>query len=340
MRILLVVPTYLYQNCYPVFVSPGDFPAGFAYLAAVLKQAGYEVFGVNPNNDPGFSSAREMATTKIRAAILEYSPDLIGIGGLCTDFPFLKNILEEIRKICPHTPVVMGGGIINHDAEFVFQKLRPDFCIVGEAEEPIVQLVKSIQAGDGNFAQIKNLGFWSQNQAIFTPETDQFPDLDNLPFPDYSPFDIDTSLKYSITSRYLYRYTRAFPRQMTLVAARSCPFNCSFCVHKQRSRYRARSIGNIMEEIHFLYDRYQFNVLVILDELFAANKARLEEFCQTLIEYRSKEKWDFDWLFQTHANARLDKKCLLLARDAGCYFFSYGMESASPTVLASMNKKI
>jgi len=120
----------------------------------------------------------------------------------------------------------------------------------------------------------------------------------------------------------------------------TCPFSCSFCVHKTQRKYRARSIDNIMAEIEQLYDRYRFNLLIILDELFAANKTRLREFCERMLEGRREHGWDFDWIFQTHANARLDAESLQMAKAAGCNYFSYGIESASPTVLKSMNKRI
>ena len=41
-----------------------------------------------------------------------------------------------------------------------------------------------------------------------------------------------------------------------------------------------------MEEIKHLYERYPFNILIVLDELFAVNKQKLEEFCRILIDYR------------------------------------------------------
>lgn len=44
MKILLVIPV-------------PDFPVGFAYIAAALKQAGHRVAGLNPNNDTRFNSA-------------------------------------------------------------------------------------------------------------------------------------------------------------------------------------------------------------------------------------------------------------------------------------------
>jgi len=167
-------------------------------------------------------------------------------------------------------------------------------------------------------------------------------DLDSLPFPDYEPFDIEDMLdNHSMDTRLLYRYSRPYPRPFVIVASRSCPFNCSFCVHKTREiPYRARSIGNIIAEIRVMWERYKFNILMIDDELFAVNKERLNEFSGAVLRGKEEYGWDFDWMFQTHASAKLDLETLKLAKKAGCYLFSYGLESASPTVLKSMNKKI
>ena len=95
-----------------------------------------------------------------------------------------------------------------------------------------------------------------------------------------------------------------------------------------------------MEEIKVSYEKYRFNVLLILDELFAANKQRMMDFSEAIIAGKRTYGWDFDWMFQTHANARLDLEALKKAKEAGCFLFSYGLESASPRVLQSMNKKL
>ncbi|KKK55302.1 hypothetical protein LCGC14_3075900, partial [marine sediment metagenome] len=95
-----------------------------------------------------------------------------------------------------------------------------------------------------------------------------------------------------------------------------------------------------MDEIGVTYEKYHYNILIIGDELLAASKKRMRAFCEGVQEGRAKYAWDFDWMFQTHANAKLDKETLELAKNAGCYFFSYGIESGSQKVLKSMNKKI
>ena len=144
---------------------------------------------------------------------------------------------------------------------------------------------------------------------------------------------------YSDATRLMYKYSQPYPRLSTIVTARSCPFNCTFCVHQGGPKYRARSIENIMQEINETYEKYKYNILLIMDELFAVNKEYMKEFCLALIAGKEKYGWDFHWTFQTHASASFDKEALDLAKKAGCFFFSYGLESASPTVLTSMNKK-
>lgn len=340
MRVALVVPTHRYISEYPSFLAMCDFPVGFAYVAAALKKAGHEVIGLNPNNCPGYSSARLMLYEKIKKMLEERRPQLIGLGGLCTDYTFIKDSIAIIRSLAPEVPIVCGGGIVTHDMEFVFHLLKPDFCISGDAEEVFVQMIESLATGYHLLDSIPNLGFWRDGIAIFTAPVFNYPPVETRSFPDYSPFDPEIMIANSaLAARSVYRYTRPYPRIMPLVTSRGCPFKCSFCIHRQGTKYRTRPMADILAEIASIYETYHFNILIILDELFAVDKKRLREFCNGIMEGRRKYGWDFEWLFQTHANANLGHHELVMAKEAGCYFFSYGMESASPRVLASMSKK-
>ena len=161
MKVLLIVPTHKYKQVYPAFLSVSDFPTGFAYLTSSLRQAGHEVFGLNLNNITGYKSAYDMISNRIPLCLKEVKPDLIGIGGLSGDYKFIKDAMRVIRGETD-TPIVLGGGIITHDAEFIFNLLKPDFCIIGEAEEAIVQLADMVQSGKKDFASIDNLGYWEE----------------------------------------------------------------------------------------------------------------------------------------------------------------------------------
>lgn len=340
MNVLLIPPTYRYTIQYPSFLAPCDFASGFAYIAASLKAAGHQVFGCNPNNAPGYPSALDMIHDKIARAIADAKPDLIGLGGLCTDFRFLHDALHIIRHYAPSVPVLMGGAVITYDQEFIHSTLKPDYSLAGEADDTVVMLAEALE-GRGALEAIPNLCYQKDGRLTFTEKNLKFGrDLNEQPFPDYSMFDIEGMLEASMAARPLYRFYRKDPRIMPIVTARECPFACTFCLHGHggRAKYRARTTENVMEEIKQLYDRYQFNILILLDELFAVNKQKLDEFCQSLIEYRRRYGWDFNWMFQTHANARLNLESLILAKEAGCSYFSYGLESASKRVLKSMKK--
>ena len=327
MRIMLIVPTFHYTEGYPTYLSLSDFPVGVAYLSASLKQAGHEVIGVNPNNITGYPSAHIMLQTVLSDKIRQTKPMVIGLGGLATDYAFLRDAIQIIRAVAPDTPIVLGGQIVTNDAEDICDLLQPDYAIVGEADKALVDLIST------------------EGRAVTTPTiitAEVITDLDSLPFPDYSPFGIDDMLdNHSMDTRILYRYSQPYPRPFVIVASRSCPFNCSFCIHGHRDMpYRARSIANIMAEITETWARYHYNVLMIDDELFAVTNKRLREFSEAVLEGRKEHGWEFDWMFQTHASAKLDLETLQLAKSAGCYLFSYGLESASPTILKSMNKRI
>jgi len=338
MKVLLVVPTFHYKDRNMHYLSASDFPTGLAYIASALKKAGHKVIGLNPNNSSKYPSPLLRLANELQQIIEKENPDMIGLGGLCTDYAFLRDAIEIIRK-CTVEPIVLGGGIVNNDKEFVFNLLKPDFAIWGEGEETIVKLANAVEKNT-HPKGIDNLAYWTEEGAVFNKTDHEYGNLDDRPFPDYEPFGIQEMLDdYSMATRILYKYTRSYPRPMTINTARSCPFNCSFCVHQGGPKYRARSVKNIMAEIKKLYDKYQFNILIIGDELFTADKQRMIDFCNTLIQRKKRYGWDFDWMFQTHANAKFDKASMELAKKAGCYFFSYGMESASPVVLKSMNKK-
>ena len=161
MRVLLIIPTFHYNESYPYFLSVSDFPSGFAYLASSLKEAGHEVYGLNLNNITGYATAHDMISGEIRKAIKEFQPDLIGTGGLCIDYHFLKDTIQIIREETK-APIVLGGGIVNNDAEFIFNLLKPDYCIIGEGEETICKLANQLARGKYGLVDIENIGYWRE----------------------------------------------------------------------------------------------------------------------------------------------------------------------------------
>ena len=345
MRVLLIQPKSNYPDSKPYLLHIGQ---GLPYIAAAIRAAGHQPFGVNLNYEWFQGNIHSHLGKRIKNAITEYQPDLIAVGGLAPDFLFIRDAINSIRGISSNTPIVCGGGIVTFDAEFVFGQLRPDFALVGDAEESIVLLLEYLNGFIG-IDSVPNCLYW-QDGAIKRNAVIQLSrQLDLLPFPEYDIFDYETyyqRVNQSPRDTDLWLHTRQNPRVIPISLGRSCPFRCTFCLDagsfgldSGRQEYRTRSIQSAMLEILYFYEKYHFNFMFVYDELFSANKSRILEFCAELKRLKQEFKMDFDWTCSLRLN-NVDRNILKEMKSSGCVYVMYGLESASDDVLVSMNKKI
>jgi radical SAM superfamily enzyme YgiQ (UPF0313 family) len=82
-----------------------------------------------------------------------------------------------------------------------------------------------------------------------------------------------------------------------------------------------------------LVNKYDLNTIVIYDDLFAADRKKTLEFCARMKPYH------LHWIPQMRVND-VDDTILEALKDSGCFYISYGIESANDRVLESMKKKI
>jgi radical SAM superfamily enzyme YgiQ (UPF0313 family) len=90
-----------------------------------------------------------------------------------------------------------------------------------------------------------------------------------------------------------------------------------------------------VDEIKVLKKKLGVDILSISDDLFIAHLPRLTEFCNIMM----KEKVNMSWMCSIRANL-VTEKMLRMMKKAGCVRASFGMESASPKILAEMKKGI
>ena len=331
MRVLLVPP----KNNYPHPGPQSDFGLGqgMPYLAGALKAAGHEVIGANIYHLWCHGSAPLTLERVLREKIEKYRPQLIGVGGLAGDYFFVRDAISFCRQIAPETPIVCGGGIITYDSDFSFSQFKSDFAIIGEGEISIVKLVEYLEKG-GELNSIPSLAYWKNGQAIFN-EVKYPENLDELPFPDYDPFDYGSYLSLYDQLNNSLTYSRLRPRLFPIAIGRSCPYRCTFC--SKSSEYRTRSIDSAIREIAYFYEEYQFNILYITDDLFSVKDGKAMEFCTKVKALKKELKADFDWSCCLRVND-VNKEMLREMKEAGCISIFYGFESACNVVLKSMKK--
>ncbi len=337
MKVSFIIPTHLYKYQFPAPLSMSDFPVGMAYIASAVRAAGHEVAGCNPNNRYDFSSSREMMEDTVTRHLDEHKPDAVCLGGICTDYAFLRDCTRLIRQKSK-AAIILGGGIVGYDPDRASDILKPDVAVKGDGEHIVPPVLECLSSGLEP-SGVKNIIYRWKGETRKTVEDFHYPDIRTHLYPAFELFGAKEMLEeFSLGARPLYRYPHPDGRPWVVVAGRGCPFRCTFCVHERETPYSFRPPDDVMAELAHFHKQYDFNVLIILDELFAPNRKRMNEFAQAMIRLRKEHNWDLRWTMQTHANVGLKQEDIDLAKESGMYEFSYGMESASKTILKSMKK--
>ncbi len=152
-------------------------------------------------------------------------------------------------------------------------------------------------------------------------------DLDSLPFPRWDL--VNATQKHGL---------RLSPRPLggglPLLASRGCPEFCTYCPHRILAGHRARSVGNIADEIEALCQDYRRPYITFRDPLFTENRERLLHFCDEI------QARDLDIRFDCETRLdRLDTALLDRLYASGLRLIHYGVESVSPETLRKVGRR-
>ncbi len=311
MRILLIQPPHTFDGGSR---AAEGIPLGRAYIGKVLLNEGYDVevldIWLNQFN-------KEQTIEKIKG--LDY--DIAGIGAFSTQYSYVKWLSETLKK---HNDglIFLGGTLPTFSAELVLRNTEVDICIMGEGEETVRDLTGNIN----NLGNVAGIVFKEGDKISKNPLRPPIKNLDEIDFPAWELFDVE---KYIILNRESTGNRRAMP----LISGRGCPYNCQFCSKTLFKGYRCRSVGNIIEEIKTLIDRYNINYIDFVDDLVVINKRRISELCDAI------GPLNIEWSCQGRVNI-VNVEILKRMKKAGCVGVGYGVESGSQKILNNMNKQI
>lgn len=325
MKILLVIPRYNLTNEVNYQYA---FPLGLAYISATMKKI-HEVDCLNLNHLSG--TIQELVSKQ-----LDNKYDVVCSGHTGIGYAVIEKIIEAAREHPTKPKVIIGGCLITSEPELMLSSLQPDFEVIGEGENTILELLDAI-VNNKDFNKVDGIGFYKKGKMIFTNPRKPIEDLDSLPLPDFEGFGFGDFLA-NMASEGMYGGLD-FPRTYPLLASRGCPFQCSFCFHSLGARYRQRSLDNVMKELEIAFDKWRVNSIEIYDDLFSLDRSRLIEFCRRIKELIKTINWEIKWTCQLSVIG-LDKELLEILKDVGCNIISFGFESYSQEVLKSMKKPI
>ena len=306
------------------------------------------------------------------AAILspEYKVEIIDAIATRMDWPEFERLLEQKRPKYYMTQVTaptlrndmhgvflakaLGARTIafgTHVTPLTLETMRPfpalDFILRGEPEMTLRELVDTFegrtpsdprvakmlaetslkgaleQTSDSPLASIAGLAWRDRGEIVLNPDRPFIPSLDDMPVPLHHMLPLDKQRMPMIKGPFTF-----------IVTSRGCPAGCKFCIKhvSYQTSVRIRSPQLILEELKVLSDLGIHNVHMYAD-LFTVNRQQVVDLCNLILESGLKVKWT--------CNSRVDyvdEEMLKLMGKAGCWYISWGIESANELILKRIRK--
>jgi hypothetical protein len=289
------------------------------YLASVLRENGHSVTVVD-------GWLRGIGVSEIVDIIGKTEiPSIICMSCYRSNLDQSKELLEATISRFGNIPSICGGyGSTFNDVDF----LDAGFSVAvrGEAEHFIVSLVNALLLGSA-LSDIPGISFRSGDRIIRTDRTAPIQNLDLIPLPARDEIGFAIQRKNPIH----------------VCTSRGCEAHCSFCSifafalgASKKNRWRYRSIGNIVDELRYLYEEFGITHIKFVDDSFI-EPPRDEQWAAEFAVLLSK--YNLPLRFRTQVRAdRLSEDIVRNLKHAGWLSTSIGIENAAATALKRMNK--
>jgi anaerobic magnesium-protoporphyrin IX monomethyl ester cyclase len=309
----------------PPRVAP---PFGILYVASALEKAGFSVRLIHRNGT--------------RAAIEEIVRDIIDAKPLLAGFSVLsgpsllptRTVSLELKKRSS-VPVVWGGLHATMLPEQTLREPAIDHVVVGEGEETLVELARSLAgaAGARPLAEIEGLAWKKDGEVRVNPVRAFIKDLDA-----YAP-----AWHLLPVESYLYRrrfYLSDFGSDLPgLIApytsSRGCPWRCGYCYNQfvNKRSFRAHSAARVISDIECLKREHGVEAVVFEDDNLFTDRNRALEIVRGIgIPWSASLRADYF--------GRWKEEFIRELKAAGCVELRIGAESGVPRVLEIMAKDV
>jgi anaerobic magnesium-protoporphyrin IX monomethyl ester cyclase len=304
-------------------------PLGILYLCSALRKH----LGGRVEIAVESLSTAVRSVDEIPSFVSRFACDVIGISSSLVEEAEAAAVAGAARAARADTVVVVGGPYATCSPERALRTTGADFAVVGEGEATFARLVQAL-LGEGDplrvpgTASVDGRGRLRLNAAAGFLD-----DLDALAHPAWDAIPIDTfsSLFNFNDMPTLYR------PYVPIMTSRGCPYRCSFCHNVFGRRFRARSPGNVLEEMEILHDRFGVREFHVVDDIFNLDGERMEAICRAIRRRGLKIALAFP---NGLRGDLLTRGQLRLLKQAGCYAITMALESASKRILRLMRKTI
>lgn len=196
--------------------------------------------------------------------IYKRKPDILCFSVYIWNLDYVESVAREFKKICPDTPVWVGGPEVSYEVEdFLTSHPEIDGVMIGEGEETFRE-VCSYYAGNRELDSIQGIAY-RDNNGIRVTESRAIMDMSRI------PFCYDTMEDFS--NRIIY-----------YESSRGCPFSCSYCLSSVDKSLRFRDTELVKKELLFFINQ-KVPQIKFVDRTFNCNHVHAMEIWRFIKEH-------------------------------------------------------
>jgi radical SAM superfamily enzyme YgiQ (UPF0313 family) len=327
------------SRCAKAGYGPTPAPAGLISLAGALRRRGHRVrlrqaaSHVLPQDQDALPRVRK----ELEAMLAEFTPDLIGLSARNVEAArrpsrplrlieyysafYDERLVRGFRMVC-RAPVVMGGTAYSIEPGLYARHARPDFGLVGEAEETLPALAEAMEARREP-AGIPGLVTGPEAPDPHAAGCGRVRDLSVM---GVGAFD----LVEDFAGQY-YEGGGFAPIQ----TKRGCAMNCIYCTASwlEGQCHRFRPLRDVIEEMKAYRDVWGVKHFFFVDSTFNHPIDHALEVCEALRESGLEAQW-----FAEVTPAAVNDELAAAMKASGCVAVTLTPDSCSQRVLRSYGK--
>ena len=246
-------------------------------------------------------------------------PDVICISCYIWNITFVRELMQDLRKILPDVPFWAGGPEVSYDAE-KFLKKNPAFdgVMVGEGEETFLELVKHYMNGSPSLEKTTGLVYCKPDGTIQNNGWRQIMDLSRVPFAYEDLKDFENRIIYYESSR-------------------GCPFSCSYCLSSVDKKLRFRDLELVKKELQFFLD-HKVPQVKFVDRTFNCK----HDHAMTIWQYiKDHDNGITNFHFEISADLLRENELELMSTmRPGLIQLEIGIQSTNPETITEIRRKM
>lgn len=274
--------------------------------------------GIKPDNLPWSVIKQFMKFNKHYVSQFKHH-DWIGLSVFTAEsYDYATLLVYAIKKYCPGVKIMVGGkGIETQSGDQFHYDIwwkhgMADLIMVGDCEHTLADCVLN------------------NTQGVYKSPPQNKQDLDAIPLASWQEYDLQ--------DYHNYKNDISVEPYMAITASKGCVRNCTFCdVNSFWPGYIYRDPDNVAQEIITGYRNTGIKEFMFMDNLMNGSVKHYRQINQKLLDIEGHIKYGGYAIFRNRHQMPVDD--FELARRAGCYWWSIGVESGSEKLRYEIGKK-